>query len=452
MAYRGPRLTELHGAQRDARIKQLLSSPGTRHLVPTKDLPSDLRAKRALNQRLAQPIVPGSRMTNRDLAHQREAAVDLEFGPRAVDAYQQRERETGGWYDQYLRELDTHARNVQGFGQAAQDQIANLDKIQGPADTAPQDPQNQAIAQQAQAVRSALLGALKAKVSGQATAANTYADTLAHVVAPGQKVQALTAARGNTDALRQKVGAFRTDYEARARGAEGKNVIATQALIGDIAHQTTQDQVAGARIGETARHNRAAERNAAANAKSSGYGPGRPGMNKYGYTHDEWSALSARQRDKARSGSGTQKSPASRDADAFYDKYGARPASTAAVGNAQNSIEGAAALVRELKAGGNDRNAVANILLKGEPVQTVGSDGKPIVKNGKEVTKRYPRQKALWLTVALDLAYLGGRISAGTASKLHKAGYTVKVLGLSTGAPPVSGPKDLPSGGPTNPK
>lgn len=452
MAYSGPKLSQLHGAQRAARIKQLIGNPSTRHLVPTADLPAEMRATRAMNRRLAQPIVPGSSMTNRELAHQREAAVTLKYGPNAVGASQQRERETGDWYDQYLRELAQHAGNVQGFGQQAQDQINGLTNIQGPADTAPKDPQNQAIAAQAQAVRSALLGALKAKVSGQATAANTYADTLAHVVAPGQKVQALTAARGDTDALRQKVGAFRTEYETQTRTDEGKNVIARQALIGDIAHQTTQDQVAGARVGETARHNRAAERNAAANAKSTGYGPGRPGLNKYGYTHDDWSSLSARQRDKARSGSGTQKSPASRDADAFYDKYGARPVSTAAVGNAQNSIEGAAALVRELKSGGNDRNTVANILLKGEPVPVADSSGKPTVKNGKAVTKRYPRVKALWLTVALDLAYLGGRISAGTASKLHKAGYTVKALGLSTGAPPVSGPKDLPSGGPTNPK
>lgn len=232
--YKGPKLTQLHGAQRDARIKQLLSSPGTRKLVPTKDLPADLRAKRQLNQRLAQPIVPGSSTTQRDLAHQREAAVNLQYGPNAVGASQQRERETGDWYDAYLRELAQHAGNVQGFGQQAQDQINGLTNIQGPADTAPKDPQNQTIAQQAAAVRSALLGGLKTKIQGQATAANTYADTLAHVVAPGQKVQALTAARGNTDQLRQQIGAYRTKYEGDARTEESKNVLARQALLGDI--------------------------------------------------------------------------------------------------------------------------------------------------------------------------------------------------------------------------
>ena len=44
-----------------------------------------------------------------------------------------------------------------------------------------------------------------------------------------------------------------------------------------------------------------------------------------------------------------------------------------------------------------------------------------------------PRLDGLWLTVALDQYFLNGGISNGTADKLHKAGYSVKSLGLKPG-------------------
>jgi hypothetical protein len=259
MAYHGKKLTELKGAERAARIKQLVSNPAIRKLVPTADLPSSYRHQRELNTRLNSPIVEGGTTTQRDLAHSREAAVTTQFGPNAVGAYQQREKDTGGWYDQYLAELAKHQQNVQGFGQEAQGQVANLGNVQGPAGSTPQDAGVQATAGQADAVRKSLLGAMQGQLAGQGASANTYADTLANVVAPGQKVQALTQARGATDELKGKIGAFRTQFEQQAKTDEGKSVLAQQALTGKTAAQQAQDAIAAARVGETVRHNKAVE-------------------------------------------------------------------------------------------------------------------------------------------------------------------------------------------------
>jgi hypothetical protein len=257
--YKGKKLADMHGAERAARIKQLLANPGTRKLVPDADLPSSYRAQRQLNTRLNAPIVAGSSTTNRDLAHQREAAVTTQFGPNAVGAQQFREKQTNAWFDEYQRQMAQHRANTAADQAQEQAQIANLGNVQGPPGSAPQDPGNQDVAAKAQAIRSTLLGAQKGQLLGQGQAATTYADTLANVVAPGQKVQALSQAAGATDALKQKIGAFRTQFEGDARTSEGKNVLAQQALTGKTAAQQTQDAINAAKVGETVRHNKAVE-------------------------------------------------------------------------------------------------------------------------------------------------------------------------------------------------
>lgn len=437
MAYKGPKLSQLHGAQRDARIKQLLANPGTRKLVPTADLPAEMRAKRALNQRLAQPIVPGSSTTQRDLAHQREAAVNLQYGPNAVGASQLREKETGDWYDGYLAEIAKHAGNVQGFGQQAQDQIAGLTNIQGPTDAQPQDAQNQGIAAQAAAVRSALLGGLKTKIQGQATAANTYADTLAHVVAPGQKVQALTAARGNTDQLRQQIGAYRTKYEGDARTEESKNVLARQALGVDITKAKSDAAADAANIdlkrGVDPVTGRALPKD-----------PKTPSVITSGafagYTKEQVAGMSPAHKQKLKTdydaGKGKAKAgdPATQDAKNFYAKYGVKPVSTAAVSSAQDAIQGTTSLVPQIAdAIRKENKGISDIEVRKQAGRVLLTGQK-----GAKDSLAIPKTKGLWATVALDLYFLKGRVSAGTADRLHKAGYSVKTLGLTTatGRPP----------------
>jgi hypothetical protein len=431
MAYHGKKLTELKGDARAARIKQLLSNPGTRKLVPEADLPSSYRAQRQLNTRLNAPIVAGSSTTNRDLAHQREAAVTTQFGPNAVGAQQFRETQTNAWFDEYQRQLAQHRANVQGFGEQAQGQIANLGNVTGPAGSAPQDAGNQDVAGKAAAIRGALLGAQKGQLAGQGAAANTYADTLANVVAPGAKVQALSQAAGATDALKQKIGAFKTQFEGDAKTSEGKNVLAAQALGLNTAKATSQIAATDTKTKKTAadiayfnKHGYYPRTGPAPKPKAPDTGK----VNQYGYTDADWRAMSTAARQKVikdfKAGKGTKPAdPATQNAKDFYNKYGVKPAATAAVANAQGAVSTASSYVTELKKAGWSRQQIGQALLQG------------IAPDKKAKQKGYPKQKALWLTVALDQAFNNGLITAGTANKLHHAGYSVKTLGLSTGAP-----------------
>lgn len=430
MAYHGKKLVDLKGDARAARIKQLLSNPGTRKLVPAADLPSSYRQQRQLNTRLNAPIVPGASTTNRDLAHQRNAAVDTQFGPNAVGASQFREKQTNAWFDEYQRQLAQHRANVQGFGEQAQGQVANLGNVQGPAGSAPQDAGNQDVAAKAQAIRSTLLGAQKGQLLGQGQAANTYADTLAHVVAPGQKVQALTQAAGATDALRQKIGAFKTQFEGTAKTDEAKNVLAQQALTGKTAAQQAQDAIDEARIGETTRHNKASESNTAASRRATAQSKATAG-DHYGYTNAQWATMdpaarrAAAKKWKATTGVPTKAGdPATQDAKNFYAKYGVKPAATAAVGNAKSAISSASTWVNTVLKSNPKMgpNALGQLLVQGQ----AGSS-----KKGEE-SLAVPKQQALWVRVALDQRFNHGKITAATADRLHKAGYSVKTLGLAT--------------------
>lgn len=441
-AYKGKKLSEMHGSERAARIKQLLGNPGTRKYVPTSDLPTGLRAKRDLNTRLATPIVEGSSITGRDLAHQRQAAETLQFGANTVGAFQNREKETAGWYDEFQRRLEQARVNTQAYGEQAQRELAGAGNIQGPALAgAPVDPGNQKDAANAAAIRQALLGGMQGQLTGQARAANDYANQRANVVGPGQKIQALGQARAATDARRQEVGAFRTKFNADTTADESKNVLAKQALGLDITKATTTAQTAADRIAETARHNKVAERNQSASVSaraSSG--------DHYGYTNAEWATMNPAQRRAAAKKwkaettvpeKGKAGDPAKAYAKDFYSKYGVKPASTAAVGSAKNSITSAQTLVQTIRKADPKMSPqqLGQLLINGQPGST---------KKGQE-SMAIPKTKALWAKVAIELAFNNGIISAGTADRLHRAGYSVKLLGLDTGGPKIAGPKDLPA-------
>src|SRR6185295_16873835 len=61
--------------------------------------------QRQLNKRLNAPVVAGSPLTIRDLAHQTKAAATLQFGGDAVGLAQQEARDKAGWYQQYQDQL-----------------------------------------------------------------------------------------------------------------------------------------------------------------------------------------------------------------------------------------------------------------------------------------------------------------------------------------------------------
>ena len=88
----------------------------------------------------------------------------------------------------------------------------------------------------------------------QGAAANTYASGMTDRVGPTQKLQAQAQAQGKvTDvankqtALAAEKGAYNTQYRDEQRTAEGKNVIARQALGLNVEKQTAAEAAARTR-------------------------------------------------------------------------------------------------------------------------------------------------------------------------------------------------------------
>lgn len=289
-------------------LRRALKNPGLRSKLPARYLTKDQRQQRTLNVRLRQPIVAGSTTTERDLAREATAAGNVKYGPletqqqQTLGEEQARQRDTGGFYDQYLRQVAQHSQNVQNIGAAAttaglgvQQGItglagAGLAGVQNPAVADAQARGAQAgdmsqMANQAAAVRQALVGSFVAQQAAQNAAASNYAGTQANVVAPGQKLGAQAMATGRVRQARERQeatgrekGAFSEQFRSERRADEAKQVLARQTL--------------GAEITESENKVKADER-AAAND-----------LNKYGYTDAEWAKLSEGQRNKARRGSG----------------------------------------------------------------------------------------------------------------------------------------------------
>jgi len=246
--YKGKMLSQMSAGERQKRIAELVASHNTGAIKDAKYLPAAQRKQRELNTRLAQPIVAGSSVTNRDLAHQRSAATDLQFGANAVGKAAQQGKDVSGWFADYLRELNQHSQNVGQIGQQAQSNLTNigssirgldqsqLDKQVGSAqaDAASRgqvvEPGVAQRGSDASAVRQALLASMQGVQNQQAAGSSTYADALAHVVGPGQKLQAQAQERGKLTDLESKIGAFRTNFDATTKADEAKTVLANQAF------------------------------------------------------------------------------------------------------------------------------------------------------------------------------------------------------------------------------
>src|SRR4051812_985332 len=322
-----------------ALLKRVLANPGLRSKLPAKYLTPAQQQQRKTNVRLAQPIVAGSTTTERSLAHEAQAAMDVKYGPleqqqkQTLGEEQTRARDTTGFYDQYLRQIAQHAQNVQSIGaNAAQTGLglqqgvtglsqAGLAGIQNPAnaDAAARGAQAgdlSGMASNAAAIRQSLVGSFVAQQAGQNAAAQDYADTQAHVVAPGQKLAGQAMGQGVARRAREKTtetpaerGADDALFRSNRRNDEAKNVLALQIAGVNAADKAADNTLAANTLKETTRSHKVDEKEAAkkrraddrkakankkradADARAKGHQP-----NQSGAPADQWAKWSSSHR------------------------------------------------------------------------------------------------------------------------------------------------------------
>jgi len=460
-----------------ALVKKYQSDPGLRSKYLKGDLEKYLnpaqKKARALNVRLSAPIAAGSSTTERDLAHEAQAATTVKYGPQdrkiaeQLGISQQTEKDTGSFYDQYRQALQQHADNVALYQAGAQQALTNTaQSITGLGNQEAvqlQSQANQAAAQQgiapagdlsalanaAQATRQGVMASFQNQQALQGAAANTYADAQANTVAPGQRLSALAQARGKTRDIQQKQadlatekGAYDVQYRADRRTSELKNQIALGALglntakaKADIAASTPGAQAA------------AAGAKAAASSEAST-------ASKYGYSVHQWRLLGPKGRariigksDKTKTDPGTDVitsgplagktktwvaahpgeagklvdayntktgKPANQkteDAKAFRQKYGVDLQTTTQHNAAKDAVQ-------------NAQTAFGQV---GKTVKQ--ADGKPHKVTTDDVVShlRDTGVSNLWIRAGLEMAR--GGLTPGTAARIHKAGYSVAQLG-----------------------
>jgi hypothetical protein len=428
-----------------------------------------LRSGARWTRALSAPITQGSSITERDLAHQAQAAETVKYGPEAASLRENlgtattRARDTGGFYDQYISQLAANRKAVADQNAATAAQLGQISSgITGLAGTEGAAMQQQAnqragmqgvaqagdlsqLASNAAATRQALVGSFQAQQAQQGAAANQYAGTLANVVGPGQKLAAQAQGQGKvakaerdiTDLATQR-GAYNQQYRTEQRASEAKNVIARGALNLNAAKATADQALDTAKLTETKRANRADERaardrikattqkalDAATRADSktilSGAFAGRSAS---------WlSTATDAQKQKlidaydAKHGGKPPKPPSAttKYEQDFFRKYGIKPAGTSEVNKAKSTIGEAKTWLSRM--GGNLDEAGRNL-----------SAGVPAGKNSDGSTRPpVPKLPAVLIRVAMDQKRMGGYISADTANRLHRSGYSVATLGLKT--------------------
>ncbi len=223
--------------------------------------------ERAKNARLDAPIanLPGtpyqSSTTERQLAHQANAATTVQYGgeegatKQALAQAVQHQQNVGSYYDDYRTQLQSLQGQAQAFNAGAmaaaqqypgmvtglagqtQQQVGQNQAARGPeqgaigAQTTATDASNAAAVGQSTA---AALGANQALLGG---VQQTYLGQLANNVAPAQKIQAvnqaqtpITNAQSDIKTLKQKEGAYNSQYRTNARQDETKNLLAGATL------------------------------------------------------------------------------------------------------------------------------------------------------------------------------------------------------------------------------
>jgi hypothetical protein len=415
---------------------------GRVHSIPLKQHKTDVKAMHALGGSTDLTAPPSGVQAYREA----QAAATAQFGPQVAAAKQQ-QTNIAPWFQDYMARVAGYA---QAANQQAQPVITQAQTYQtgAAAQTAPGlDPNSEAGQQSTQAAqgRQALAQLGLDALNTQNTATQNYLGGLGTVAAK-ELPQAQTAAANALANAKSQRGAAVQNFLTAAR----QNAQNYQIAEGTLGLNTTKAQadaaIQQASVGERTRHDKAGERNSAAatkfakqKAQQTGYGAGRPGLNKFGFTYDQWTAMSPAAQSKARAGNGKPASSAT-------GPYGVKLQTPKQVAAAHDRIVQARSYVTDLKnAGGFSRGAIRDLLLRGGQVQTgtklVNQLTGKIVNGQPErkivrvpVTTKEPTVDALYLDAALELAYDGG-LSRDVIQRLHKAGYMVNRLGLPLARP-----------------
>jgi hypothetical protein len=475
----------------DSKLRaRVLANPGLRSKLSTSTLAKYRPAaakQRTLNARLNAPITPGSSITERDLAHEAQAAQAVKYGPAESDLgqqigrSQQIERDTGSYFDEYQRQIAAHAQAVAAFQQGAQAGMQQAATgITGLAGTQAAELQGQAnqaaaqqgvapagdvtgLASQAAQTRQGLMASFQGQQAQTGAATSSYADALANTVAPGQKLSALAQARGRTgdliskrSDLRREEGAFNQQFRSDRRSEEFKNQLAMQTLGANVANQQADNAIAAAKTKADIESKTPAAKAAAAGATAAA----NTGA-KYGYTAHQWALLGPTARNKiikaakavqpgtasdSRYTSGPFAGMLKSDVNALSNKE-----AQAKVDAYQNKKDGGGTATTDKKAfrqkyGVDLQPTSAHNTFKdqvGQAVSVLGHSGK---KGGRGVIttqqlvdamtqggeKGIPKLPAVVIRAALEIKRYG-HLTPGTANRLHHSGYSVGQLGYKTG-------------------
>ncbi len=423
-----PALVEKYRKDPGLRSKYLKGSL-EKYLTPAQ------KKTRAVNVRLSAPIAPGSSTTERDLAHEAQAATTVRYGPqdRAIaqqlGVAQQTQQDTGTFYDQYRAALQQHAAQVQayqaGAQQALQQTAAGITGLGSQEALQMQTQANQAAAQQgiapagdlsqlanaAMATRQGVMGSFQGQQALTGAATNTYADTQANVVAPGQKLSALAQAAGRTRDVRQKQadlatekGAYNQQFRQERRQDEFKNQLAVQTLGANVAQDQAQTQVATQRIKSQETQTKARLTSQERQTKARLEEQSRQGkLNRQ--NQRELARLRAKQK------AADEKAKATTSKEEFRTKYGVDLQPTSAHNRVRDAVQ-------------NAQTAFGQV---GKTVKQ--ADGKPHKVTTDDVVSHLRDQGVsnLWIRAGLEMAR--GGLTPGTANRIHKAGYSVATLG-----------------------
>lgn len=416
------------GESAQQRLQRMLADPGLRSKLPISQLPAKYRAQRELRL----PVTPGSTMTGADLRSARSAAEKLQFGPNAVQRSQEQEQKVGSYYDAYLRALEQSRQNVASATSQANVQTQALTNAAATEDgsTISGAPLDSDLARRAALSRAAYARSAADQITSQGAGANERA-AVAIPAGTLDKIAALTKAGKDTQDLRDKIGAWRTQYNTEAIDAEKKNVLAQQALgqKTDAANTDAALKAAGIKANadkankDRASRERIARENAAARLQARQEAARAAGqkVNQYGYTQAQWQTMSPAQRQKAvKQFKLATKVPSSSSRSGKSAKgKGPKWASPAQTDKAMGDLDVYKRTAAANKQKGADRGTVATALVNPDWRKDAGVQTKnPVLASA-----------------ALDAAY-DGVLSAGTVKRLIAAGYkpseVASALGVKT--------------------
>lgn len=281
---------------------------GKIHSIPLDEHEQNVEA-RGYGINLNQPV--SAPLSTRQAYGQAEQAADRVYQPQ-IQGVRDLEKSVPTWFANYQAQVAAQQAAAQTYAQPMLDQ-ANAG-VQNTGQTAPGlDPGSAQYATDQQAAKGrqsiAQLGA--SSLAAIPTATNAYmgaqaataARELPQVLAGyGQQRAGLEGQRGN--AVAENYGNIR-QAEQNAAIAYGTLGLNTNKAAADTDLARGVDPVTGRPLPQEA---------------PTGYGAGAPGLNSFGYTHDEWSGMSAAEKAKARAAKGGGQSQADKDEKAKRDK------------------------------------------------------------------------------------------------------------------------------------